>query len=93
MRLLVLKTNLNTKFIEQSINNINFFIESTGFPQLTVPQLSNYSIFVPNKSEQYKIGLIFNQLDSLIALYERNFIEKIMILSFLIANKVYKMIY
>ena len=93
MRLLVLKTNLNTKFIEQSINNIKFFIESTGVPQLTVPQLSNYSIFVPNKSEQYKIGLIFNQLDSLIALYERNFIEKIMILSFLIANKVYKMIY
>ena len=63
MRLLVLKTNLNTKFIEQSINNINFFIESTGVPQLTVPQLSNYLIFVPNKSEQYKIGLIFNQLD------------------------------
>lgn len=93
VRLLVLKTNLNTKFIEQLINNINFFIESTGVPQLTVPQLSNYSIFVPNKSEQYKIGLIFNQLDSLITLYERNFIEKIMVLSFLIANKVYKMIY
>ena len=93
VRLLVLKTNLNTKFIEQLINNINFFIESTGVPQLTVPQFSNYSIFVPNKSEQYKIGLIFNQLDSLITLYERNFIEKIMVLSFLIANKVYKMIY
>lgn len=93
VRFLVLKTNLNTKFIEQLINNINFFIESTGVPQLTVPQLSNYSIFVPNKSEQYKIGLIFNQLDSLITLYERNFIEKIMVLSFLIANKVYKMIY
>ena len=71
VRLLVLKTNLNTKFIEQSINNIKFFIESTGVPQLTVPQLSNYSIFVPNKSEQYKIGLMFNQLDSLIALYDR----------------------
>ncbi|OAP99556.1 hypothetical protein A3O16_07415 [Ligilactobacillus aviarius] len=71
VRLLVLKTNLNTKFIEQSINNINFFIESTGVPQLTVPQLSNYSIFIPNKSEQYKIGLVFNQLDSLIALYDR----------------------
>ncbi|OAQ02540.1 hypothetical protein A3O20_03520 [Ligilactobacillus aviarius] len=71
VRLLVLKTNLNTKFIEQSINNINFFIESTGVPQLTVPQLSNYSIFIPNKSEQYKIGLVFNQLDSLIALYEK----------------------
>lgn len=93
MRLLVLKTNLNTKFIEQSINNINFFIESTGVPQLIVPQLSNYSIFVPNKNEQYKIGLIFNQLDSLIALYEQNFIEKIMVLLLLIANKVYKMIY
>ena len=88
VRLLVLKTNLNTKFIEQSINNIKFFIESTGVPQLTVPQLSNYSIFVPNKSEQYKIGLMFNQLDSLIALYDRK-LKLIKLIYKELENKVY----
>lgn len=71
VRLLVLKTNLDVKFIEQSINNINFFIESTGVPQLTVPQLASYSIFIPKKFEQHKIGSLFKFIDNIVALYER----------------------
>ena len=70
VRLLVLKTNLDVKFIEQSINNINFFIESTGVPQLTVPQLASYSIFIPKKFEQHKIGSLFKFIDNIVALYE-----------------------
>ena len=73
VRLLVLKTNLDVKFIEQSINNINFFIESTGVPQLTVPQLASYSIFIPKKFEQHKIGNLFKFIDNIVALYERKF--------------------
>lgn len=68
--MLVLKTNLDVKFIEQSINNINFFIESTGVPQLTVPQLASYSIFIPKKFEQHKIGSLFKFIDNIVALYE-----------------------
>ena len=68
---MVLKTNLDVKFIEQSINNINFFIESTGVPQLTVPQLASYSIFIPKKFEQHKIGNLFKFIDNIVALYER----------------------
>lgn len=71
VRLLVLKTNLDVKFIEQSINNINFFIESTGVPQLTVPQLASYSIFIPKKFEQHKIGNLFKFIDNIVALYDR----------------------
>ncbi len=67
---MVLKTNLDVKFIEQSINNINFFIESTGVPQLTVPQLASYSIFIPKKFEQHKIGNLFKFIDNIVALYE-----------------------
>lgn len=71
--MLVLKTNLDVKFIEQSINNINFFIESTGVPQLTVPQLASYSIFIPKKFEQHKIGSLFKFIDNIVALYERKY--------------------
>lgn len=71
VRLLVLKTNLDVKFIEQSINNINFFIESTGVPQLTVPQLASYSIFIPKKFEQHKIGNLFKFIDNIVALYAK----------------------
>ncbi|MFN8692459.1 MAG: restriction endonuclease subunit S, partial [Cyclobacteriaceae bacterium] len=46
VRLLVLlpKKETNILFFEYGINRLNLFVESTGVPQLTVPQISKYKI-------------------------------------------------
>ena len=69
VRLLVLKNkpNYDVDFLEQAINKIDFHIESTGVPQLTVPQCRSYSIYLPSESEQTHLGLFFSRLDSQIA--------------------------
>lgn len=69
VRLLVLKNkpNYDVDFLEQAINKIDFHIESTGVPQLTVPQCRSYSIYLPSESEQTHLGLFFRRLDSQIA--------------------------
>ncbi len=56
VRLLVLspKINIDIKFFEYEINRINFFLESTGVPQLTSPQISNYKVGNPKLGEQKK---------------------------------------
>jgi type I restriction enzyme S subunit len=47
-------------------------IESTGVPQLTVPQLEKYELFLPPTIEEEKvIGLYFSNLDHLITLHQR----------------------
>ena len=58
VRLIVIipKQEVNSKFLEEAINNVNFAIESTGVPQLTVPQISAYKIFIPSIKEQTKIA-------------------------------------
>ncbi|NEW63407.1 restriction endonuclease subunit S, partial [Granulicatella sp. zg-ZJ] len=51
--------------------------ESTGVPQLTVPQLAKYKIFFPKSlDEEEKIGSYFRDLDHLIALHQRK-LEKL----------------
>ncbi|NEW63510.1 restriction endonuclease subunit S, partial [Granulicatella sp. zg-ZJ] len=46
--------------------------ESTGVPQLTVPQLAKYKIFFPKSlDEEEKIGSYFRDLDHLIAFHQR----------------------
>ncbi|MBF1251861.1 MAG: restriction endonuclease subunit S [Haemophilus parainfluenzae] len=69
VRLLVLKNkpNYDVDFLEQAINNIDFHIESTGVPQLTVPQCKSYSIYLPSEPEQTQLGNFFRRLDSQIA--------------------------
>ena len=69
VRLLVLKNKLNydVDFLEQAINKIDFHIESTGVPQLTVPQCKRYSIYLSSEPEQTHLGLFFRRLDSQIA--------------------------
>lgn len=52
-------------------------VESTGVPQLTVPQLKNYKILFTNTKEEKQIGSFFKQLDTLIALQQRNLEEKL----------------
>lgn len=52
------------KYLEESINQIKFNIESTGVPQLTVPQIKKYKILIPHKKEQQKIADFLSGIDS-----------------------------
>jgi len=65
VRLLVLKPlkNEDIYFSENSINRLNLFIESTGVPQLTAPQFSNYKISIPTLPEQQKIASFLSAVD------------------------------
>jgi type I restriction enzyme S subunit len=65
VRLLVLipMNNENIYFFEYAINRINIFVESTGVPQLTSPQISNYKIFLPTLPEQQKIADFLSAVD------------------------------
>ena len=45
-------------------------------PSLRLPMFTNWNILIPNLNEQQKIGLFFQQLDSLIALHQRK-LEKL----------------
>lgn len=58
VRLLVLipKNKCDIDYFEHRINLIKFYIESTGVPQLTVPQISNYNVSFPSLAEQQKIA-------------------------------------
>ena len=71
VRLLSLKSEYDVIFLENAINIQNIVIESTGVPQLTVPQLGSYKIFFPTPPEQRDIGSFFQDLDKFIALQQR----------------------
>lgn len=71
VRLLTLETKHDVDFLENIINTINIVNESTGVPQLTVPQLSKYMIFIPpTLEEEKKIGEYLLSLDNLITLHQ-----------------------
>ena len=77
VRLLAIRSNHDCYFLENAINNHKVIVESTGVPQLTVPQLSSYYIFFPkNTEEESKIGKYFHRLDNLITLHQRQ-LEKL----------------
>ena len=72
VRLLAVRSNCDCYFLENAINNHKVIVESTGVPQLTVPQLSSYNIFFPkNIEEETRIGEYFHNLDRLITLHQR----------------------
>ena len=62
---------LNMRFLSLAIDNINFFIESTGVPQLTAPQLGVFKVRLPRVEEQKKIGDLFAKLDRLLDLQQQ----------------------
>ncbi len=70
VRLLVLKPKINIDllFFEYQINRSNIFVESTGVPQLTAPQLSGYHLAYPKKPEQQKIASFLSSVDQRIHL-------------------------
>lgn len=72
VRLLSLKSNHDVFFLENAINTLKIVIESTGVPQLTVPQLAKYEVSFPKTlNEEEKIGQYFANLDRLITLHQR----------------------
>ena len=72
VRLLAIRSNHDCYFLENAINNHKVVVESTGVPQLTVPQLSSYYIFFPkNVEEETRIGEFLHNIDSLITLHQR----------------------
>ena len=74
VRLLAIRSNHDCYFLENAINNHKVVVESTGVPQLTVPQLSSYSIFFPrNIEEETRIGEYLYNLDNLITLHQRKY--------------------
>ena len=69
--LLSLKSTHDVFFLENAINTLEVAIESTGVPQLTVPQLGKYVLAIPSQLEEEKlIGMIFEQLNLLITLHQ-----------------------
>ena len=62
--------NSDVDFLENLINTNNFFVESTGVPQLTGPQFGHFEVILPKREEQTKIGEFFNHLDNLITVNE-----------------------
>ena len=73
VRLLILKPKIecDVDFFENRINLINLFIESTGVPQLTAPQISNYNVSFPTLPEQEKIASFLSSVDERIQKLER----------------------
>ena len=71
VRLLSIKSRHNVDFLENAINRGEVIIESTGVPQLTVPQLSKRTISFPQTvQEEEKIGKLFFKIDNLITLHQ-----------------------
>ena len=76
VRLLTFKSKHDVDFMENAINRLSIIIESTGVPQLTVPQIGNYEINFPKSREEEKtIGRFFLEVDNLITLHQRKLLK------------------
>lgn len=77
VRLLSIRSKHNIYFLENAINNHKVLVESTGVPQLTVPQLSKYEVQFPKTiNEENDIGTLFQQLDNQIS-HHRTKLQKL----------------
>ena len=88
VRLLSLKPKINCSvdFVAEAINRTKIFIESTGVPQLTTPQLGEVKIKVPILEEQEKIAKLIIEYDKLINVYEQKIKEYKMLKKGLMQN-------
>lgn len=86
----IAKKNIDTKALSFFITQIKFRNESTGVPQLTVPQVQKYSIAYPtSKNEQEKIAEILSAWDEGIETLEK-LIEQKEILKNSLAQKCFR---
>lgn len=60
------KKEISAKFMAYACSRIKFFNETTGVPQLTIPQVLKYTILYPSLSEQEKIAGILGTWDEAI---------------------------
>lgn len=69
VRLLVCepKENDNVDFFAEHVNGATIFVESTGVPQLTAPQLGKVKVKRPSLPEQKKIADCLSSLDDVIS--------------------------
>ena len=71
VRLLSIKSEHDVYFLENAINTLKIVVESTGVPQLTVPQLSQYELKFPQeRQEEKQIGAFFQAINDLITLHQ-----------------------
>ena len=74
VRLISLRSKHNNYFLANAINLLNVVSESTGVPQLTIPQVEKFDIYFPkNINEEIKLGRLFNEIDNLITLHHRKY--------------------
>ena len=74
VRLISLRSKHNNYFLANAINLLNVVSESTGVPQLTIPQVEKFDIYFPkNINEEIKLGRLFNEIDNLITLHQRKY--------------------
>ena len=85
---LVPKEPLDIDFYTLIINNTNIFVESTGVPQLTSPQLGKLIVPYAPLEEQRKIAKIFNGIDVRIANSEKE-LDALYLLRQSLLNKVF----
>jgi restriction endonuclease S subunit len=81
IRLLVLTPKeaceINSQFVAYMINQyVVFSVESTGVPQLTVPQIRNIKIMLPPLPEQTAIAEVLSDMDSYIDSLEKLIAKK-----------------
>ena len=80
IRLLVLEPKDNRvypRFVADFINNcVGFPLESTGVPQLTAPQIMNIELELPQYGEQKEIADLLTDVNSLIAMLEKQLAKK-----------------
>ncbi len=70
------KEDISAKYMSYACSQIRFFNETTGVPQLTVPQVSWYKIAVPPLPEQEKIARILSCWDTAIEQMQNLITEK-----------------
>jgi type I restriction enzyme S subunit len=71
VRVLAVESAADPRFLAANINNHPLFVESTGVPQLTAPQLSKYKLWFPSMLEEEKIGDLLKKIDDTIALHHQ----------------------
>lgn len=85
------RKNINAKFMSFSCECIKFWNETTGVPQLTIPQVQRYKILLPPLAEQEKIAEILScwdeGIEKLSALIEKKKIQKKALMQQLLTGK------
>lgn len=77
VRLLAIQSKHDALFLENAINTLHIIVESTGVPQLTIPQLSQYKLMFPSSLEEERaIGTVLGGIDRLIALNQHKLNEE-----------------